>query len=166
MTTGSKWLITALLMNAAYVAALPTATIFYVANVALHLLLGLSGVVALCWQWRRSPKIALLLAAAVLGGFLLVKGATTDHRVALWGHVALAVTGLGVLLPSARWRAGVAVLTVAAIALRFGRPADRIRNPRVVAESMAGEGAGPKSPFWPSAANTNTGGFIPSDFFM
>jgi hypothetical protein len=31
---------------------------------------------------------------------------------------------------------------------------------------MAEEGAGPKSPFWPSAANTNTGGIIPSDFFM
>ena len=31
---------------------------------------------------------------------------------------------------------------------------------------MAEEGAGPKSPFWPSSANTNTGGIIPSDFFM
>ena len=31
---------------------------------------------------------------------------------------------------------------------------------------MNEEGAGPKSPFWPSSANTNTGGLIPSDFFM
>src|SRR5215467_3807310 len=112
MTPGSKWLITALFVNAAYVAALPSATVFYVANVALHLLLGFSGVAALCWQWRRSPKAALLLAAAVLGGFLLMKGATTDHHAALWGHVALAVAGSAVLLPSARWRAGLAALAL------------------------------------------------------
>lgn len=31
---------------------------------------------------------------------------------------------------------------------------------------MDGEGAGPKSPFFPSASNTNTGHIIPSGFFM
>ena len=31
---------------------------------------------------------------------------------------------------------------------------------------MTQEGAGPSSPFWPSSARTNTGGLIPSDFFM
>ena len=31
---------------------------------------------------------------------------------------------------------------------------------------MTEEGAGPSSPFWPSSARTNTGGLIPSDFFM
>jgi hypothetical protein len=164
--TASKWLVAALLVNAAYVAALPSATIFYVANVLLHVLLGVAGVVVLCWQWRRSPRIALLLTAALLGGFLLAKGATSDHRWALWAHVVLAVTGLAMLLPSRRWRAGLALLAIAAVALRFGMPSERIRNSKVVAESMSGEGAGPKSPFWPSAANTNTGGLIPSDFFM
>ncbi|HEY6346828.1 MAG TPA: tetratricopeptide repeat protein [Bryobacteraceae bacterium] len=176
--TPSRWLIAVLLVNAAYVAALPSATVFYVANVLLHVLLGAAGVVVLCWQWRNIPltrtthslcaypKIALLLTAALLGGFLLAKGATTDHRWALWAHIVLAVTGLAMLLPSPRWRAGLALLAVAAVALRFGMPPDRIRNSKVVAESMSGEGAGPKSPFWPSAANTNTGGLIPSDFFM
>src|SRR5579872_4330682 len=165
-----KWLIALLLLNAAYVAALPSATIFYVANVLLHVILGFAGVVVLCWQWRRSPKIAVLVVAALLGGFLVVKGAVTDNRWALWAHVALGVVGLAMLLPRGRWRAGLASLAILAAALRFGWPiawnGDRIRNPETVPVSMAEEGAGPKSPFWPSAANTNTGKIIPSDFFM
>ncbi len=161
-----KWLIALLLLNAAYVAALPSATIFYVANVLLHVVLGLAGAVLLCWQWRRSPKVAVLAVAGLLGGFLLIKGAVYDNRWALWAHVALAVIGMALLLPTARWRTGLAVLAVAAAALRFGRLPDRIRNSQTVALTMAGEGAGPKSPFWPSASNTNTGGVIPSDFFM
>jgi Flp pilus assembly protein TadD len=171
MTSGTpagkmKWLLALLLVNAAYVAALPSPTIFYVGNVLLHVVLGLAGAVLLCWQWRRSPKAALLAVSALLGGFLLVKGAVYDNRWALWAHIALAVAGVALLLPVARWRAGLAVLVVAAAALRFGAMPDRIRNPQTVALSMAQEGAGPKSPFWPSAANTNTGGLIPSDFFM
>ena len=162
----SKWLLALLLVNAAYVAALPSATIVYVANVLLHPLLGIAAVVFLWRQWRRSPKAALLAASAILGGYLLVVGATTAHRWALWSHIALAVAGLAILLPSARWRAALGVLVVTAALLRFGRPVDRIRNPQIVPVSMAEEGAGPKSPFWPSAAKTNTGGLIPSDFFM
>ncbi len=45
-------------------------------------------------------------------------------------------------------------------------PEDRIVNPILVPTSMAEEGAGPKSPFWPSSANTNTSSTIPSNFFM
>jgi Flp pilus assembly protein TadD len=160
-----KWLIAVLLLNAGYVAALPSATIFYVANVLLHVVLGVAGTALLCWQWRRSPQTVLLLASAVLGGFLLLQGATLPHRWALWNHVALALAGLAMLLP-ARWRAALAVLAIAAGALRFGRLGERIRNPQIVPVSMAEEGAGPKSPFWPSSAKTNTGGLIPSDFFM
>ena len=165
-----KLLIALLLLNAAYVAALPSATIFYVANVLLHVVLGLAGVIVLCWQWRRSPKIAVLVVTALLGGFLLVKGAITDNRWALWSHIALGVVGLAILLPRGRWRAGLAALTILAATLRFGWPVDwqrdRITNPETVPVSMAEEGAGPKSPFWPSGANTNTGKIIPSDFFM
>jgi Cytochrome c554 and c-prime/Tetratricopeptide repeat len=161
-----KWLIALLLLNAAYVAALPSATIFYVANVLLHVVAGAAGVGVLCWQWRRSPKITPLAIAALLGGFLVVKGAITANRWALWMHIALGVAGLAILLPRGRWRTALAGLAIVAAALRFGWPADRIRNPQTVPVSMAQEGAGPKSPFWPSAANTNTGGLIPSDFFM
>ena len=106
-----KILIALLLLNAAYVAALPSATIFYVANVLLHVVLGLAGVVVLCWQWRRSPKIAVLVVAALLGGFLVVKGAIIDNRWALWAHVALGIFGLAMLLPPGLWRAGLAART-------------------------------------------------------
>src|SRR5262249_42316829 len=45
-------------------------------------------------------------------------------------------------------------------------PNARIHNPLTVPVSMEGEGAGPKSPFFPSSANTNVNGIIPSNFFM
>ena len=45
-------------------------------------------------------------------------------------------------------------------------PADRIRNPATAPTSMYDEGAGEKSPFFPSSANTTTGKLIPSNFFM
>ena len=122
--TISKWLTVLLLLNAAYVAGLPSATIFYAGNVLLHVLLGIAGVVVLFWQWRRShPKAAkptLLVAAALLGGFLLVRGAVTDNRWALWAHIALAIAALAMLLPPGRWRAGLGVLVLTAGALRLG----------------------------------------------
>ncbi|MBV8841408.1 MAG: tetratricopeptide repeat protein [Bryobacterales bacterium] len=162
----TRWLIALVLANAAYIAALPAANLFYIGNVLLHLALGTAGAIVLCWQWRRSPKIVLLIAGAVLGGLLMVKGATHDHFPALWAHITLAAAGVAILLPSNRWRVAIAALGLTSIALRFGWPAERIRNSQTVAESMAGEGAGTQSPFWPSAATTNTGGLIPSDFFM
>src|SRR4029077_12576916 len=42
----------------------------------------------------------------------------------------------------------------------------RIVNPADAPASMEGEGAGPKSPFFPSSAETNVGGIIPANFFM
>ena len=44
-----------------------------------------------------------------------------------------------------------------------GRP---IVNPKEPPASMEAEGAGPRSPFFPSAADTNTGEIIPANFFM
>ena len=109
---------------------------------------GLAGVILLCWQWRRSPKTAVLVISALLGGFLVVKGAVTDNRSALWAHIGLGVVGLAILLPRGRWRTGLAALTILAAVLRFGGPvvgnADRIRNPDAVPLTMAEEGAGPK----------------------
>ena len=158
------WLLLLTVLNAAYTAALPSATIFYIANVLLHLALGAAAVLWLGFAWRRSLKVAPLVLAGICGVYLFFAGATTDHRWALLSHVALAVIGLAILLP--KWRAGLAVLTVAAAALRWGVPEERIRNPKVIPLSMAEEGAGPRSPFWPSSARTNTGKVIPSDFFM
>jgi Flp pilus assembly protein TadD len=48
----------------------------------------------------------------------------------------------------------------------FPNKADHIRNPQIVPVSMQEEGGGPKSPFFPSSIQTNTGKIIPSEFFM
>jgi len=152
------------LLNAAYVAALPSPTLFYVGNVLLHLVLGTAATAWLIWKWRRDGRVIPLLIAALAGAYLVVRGATHDHFTALGIHIGFAVLGLMILLPRAR--AAILALAFVAAGLRFYQPPDRIRNPQVVPVSMAEEGAGPKSPFWPSSAKTNTGGLIPSDFFM
>jgi Flp pilus assembly protein TadD len=159
-----NWLIVIVLLNAAYIAALPSPTVFYMANVVLHL--GLGGALAawLLCLWRRDRRASLLAIGAVLGVYLIFGGATRDHRWILWSHIALGTIGAGILLP--RWRGPIAVLAMVTAAFRLSTPADRIHNPRLVPASMTEEGAGPKSPFWPSSARTNTGGLIPSDFFM
>ncbi len=158
------WVLGAMLANAAYVAALPSATIFYVANVLLHIVLGAAGVGWLLWRYRRSPRAVPLAIAAALGLYLIAAGATFDHRTILIAHIALASLGLCILMP--RFTAPVAVAAVLSLALRYGQPPERIRNPKTVALTMQQEGQGPRSPFWPSSARTNTGGLIPSDFFM
>ncbi len=158
------WVLVVMAANAAYVAALPSATVFYVANVLLHIVLGAAGVGWLLWKWRRSARALPLAAAALAGLYLIFAGATFDHRAVLWAHILLATAGLAILMP--RWSAPLAVTFALALSLRFGRPPERIRNPQTVPVSMAEEGEGPRSPFWPSSSRTNTGGLIPSDFFM
>lgn len=91
-------------------------------------------------------------------------GTTHSHYTALWVHIGFAVAGLMILLPRAR--AAILALAFVAAGLRFYQTPDHIRNPQITPVSMTQEGAGPKSPFWPSSAKTNTGGLIPSDFFM
>jgi Flp pilus assembly protein TadD len=158
------WLLLLTIFNAAYTAALPSPTVFYIANVILHLALGAATVIWLGYTWRRSSKIAPLIVAGVLGTYLIFAGATTDHRWALWAHIGFSIAGLAILLP--RWRTAIATVAIASAAVRLSLPQSRIHNPASPPLSMTEEGAGPKSPFWPSSANTNTGGLIPSDFFM
>jgi Flp pilus assembly protein TadD len=158
-----------MLLNAAYVAALPSPTVFYMANVVLHLGLGSMVVGWLLWRARRdrAERLRFLAVPALtgtLGLYLSFFGATRDHRLILYAHVLLGVAGVSILLP--RYRAAIATLALLVLALRLAPAPERIRNPRTVPISMTAEGAGPQSPFWPSSARTNTGGLIPSDFFM
>ena len=159
------WLIALVLLNAAYVAALPSPTIFYVANVLLHPALAL---LAIVWLWRQrkaAVSFVPVFVATALGIYLLWGGATTNHYSILWAHIAFGVAGLALLMPR-KLSAVMAVLAIGAAIVRYQAPQARIRNPQSPPLSMTEEGAGPKSPFWPSSANTNTGGLIPSDFFM
>jgi Tfp pilus assembly protein PilF len=192
----AKWmaaLFLVLLVNTAYLAAYASPTIFYMGNVLLHLGLGLALAAVLVWMiLRRSlplPRIAVaLFGLALLAGLYLVfAGNVLAHRWALWAHVITAGLGVAALAPwvwrkarenGGEWRrfrlafaAAVALLVLWPIGMMGWRkanpnPSDRIRNPLIVPTSMQEEGGGPKSPFFPSSANTNTKEIIPSNFFM
>jgi len=173
-----KWFwiaLAVLLINTAYLSALPSPTVFYMANVLLHLVLGLALAAASLVLVRKRPLLGAFLFSAAIGGYLAIAGNTRSHHWALWLHIVLGFAAVLLLLPYARNRrlllAGAALLILApATAYLYRRavpnPADRIRNPLVAPTSMQGEGGGPKSPFFPSSIQSNTGGTIPADFFM
>ena len=183
----------ALLLNSAYLAGFPAATLLYYTNVALHPLLGLGLVVlagpAILRYLRSGPRglcATVLLAASVVTGLTLVAvGATVAHASIVTAHVVGAAAGalcLGVdVWRWARTRhrswvpaacvAVVLLASTAAIVARSGREAARreayrIENPLDPPASMTAEGRGPVSPFFPSSADTNVKGTIPSNFFM
>lgn len=176
-----------LLLNTAYIAAYASPTVFYMANVLLHLGLGLALSIALVVLLTRNralrrefPAAAILFMIALgFGLFLAGWGNTTEHRWALWSHIAAAALGLAAIfryLSGKRhlrvpFRIAVALLVLWPAATMVYRravpgPFDRIRNPNVAPMSMAEEGGGPHSPFFPSSAKTNVGGTIPANFFL
>src|SRR6266705_534584 len=168
-------------INGAFIAAFPQASVFYMANVLLHLVLGLGLMVAAVFAARRYPRESgAFLLAGLPALYLAVRGNTLDHRWALWLHVLLAIAAI-LLIGITLWRsapslrAGFAGLVALSILLPAGselyrrvhpNPDHRIENPTLVPVSMDEEGAGAHSPFAPSSAQTNTGRIIPSNFFM
>ncbi len=132
----------------------------------------------------------LMLVSAGIGCFILLFGATRPWmgfgRPLKWAgplHVIIGVFGLALLaIQVARRRAehslfarafGVALaiaLILPLVAWQYRRQTtaakDNIVNPQSPPVSMEGEGQGPTGPFYPSSATTNTGGTIPSNFFM
>ena len=194
-----RFLLTAfivLLLNSAYLYALPAPSLWYFANVALHPLLGLAlalvvGVRAARWSRGHGSlvrlTIAVLGAGALLGVAVLILGATRPYRPLVLAHVVTSSAG-SVLLAISLWqaaskypgRAGAPVRASLALAMLAGlaaavagpardamwRQSYRIDNPTVVPTSMEAEGTGPDSPFFPSSAGTNVGGIIPANFFL
>ena len=132
----------------------------------------------------------ILLLSGGLGVAILAFGATapflTARKPLHWvaqAHVIVGVLGvLALTFAVLRQRAATprfarALGGAVAVALLFTllggyyqkrtrASRDYIVNPTTVPASMEGEGAGPKSPFWPSSANTNVNGIIPANFFM
>ena len=89
-----------LLVNTGYLAAFATPSLFYYANVALHVLLGVVLlVIGARWARRQALSMTGVLAALILGvGALLglaltVTGATRSFRWLLLSHIAVTTTG-------------------------------------------------------------------------
>jgi tetratricopeptide (TPR) repeat protein len=180
-----------LLANTAYIAAAASPTVFYMSNVLAHLVLG-----AVVWvsalilvardhELRRMrffvAAIVSLTVAAAFAVEIVRRGNLLEVRWVLIAHIAAGALATAALLPLAwrlsRERFGIAyqlavVLLVVApvVTLMWSRaypnPDDRIVNPPMAPLSMHQEGGGASSPFFPSSAQTNVGGTIPSDFFM
>ncbi len=177
--------------NSLYLAARADANLFYFGNVVLHLLLGIA-VAALLVRlavrhWARLDaawRAAALLfgVGSALGLALTVTGATRPFRPLLYAHVACTAAaallalaaGLRHALPLApAVRAAATAAALLALATPLARavadlrpPKSVIANPELPPLTMDGEGQGAGGPFFPSSAETNVGGPVPSNFFM
>jgi tetratricopeptide (TPR) repeat protein len=169
-----------LIVNSAYLAAFAQASIFYEANVLLHLGVGLllAGF-AIRWAPRYPRECGAFVAAAIPAVYLATAGNTSQHRWVLYLHISLALTAIALIgwrvFGAGRYRSAFAVcvsvmvlLPAAAALWRSVRPDpdNVIVNPISPPLSMDKESAGAQSPFAPSSAQTNTGKIIPSNFFM
>jgi len=185
-----------LVVNTAYIAVAASPTVFYMANVLLHVVGGTVLWLAAAVWLRREPAgptrtsvraaVGALTVGVGLAAVLVWRGNLAEMRWALLAHAAAGGAAVLVLLPLA-WRmvaaagnqrrfgsayiAATTLLVGACGAAWFGvgdrlEPSDRIVNPTTAPASMDEEGDGPASPFFPSSARTNVGGTIPSDFFL
>ena len=184
-----------LLLNAAHLVAAPSASLWYYFHVGLHPLLGITLSLALVPRvmhrgWATGTLAATgfgaLSIGVLLGLTVLVLGATRQHALVLQAHIATSALGAALLVAHV-WRtasgdarrvwvvrvclisvvaAGVTAPMLRAMRDANWRQAYRIENPTRLPIRMAEAGAGPASPFAPSSATTNTGGTIPSDFFL
>ena len=184
-----------LLLNSAFLAAFPSATLWYYANVAIHPVLGIALTLfavprILSREWLGGPLLAAGVgsvgAGLVLGLIVLVYGATGPYEAVLQAHIGASLGGAA-LLGVGAWRAVansdgarsfvrgglVAIVLIGAVTplLRDSfdarwRQSYRIENPTRPPATMEEEGAGLGSPFFPSSSNTNTGDVIPANFFL
>jgi tetratricopeptide (TPR) repeat protein len=180
----------ALVLDSAWLLVGVGPTVQYFAGVVAHLLLGLLWI-TLGWRLLRAPEAwrglrgltsACLALGAVTGLGVMVVGATRPVRGLLYVHIASSLLGALLLLgrwlrvsDGPAWRRRLAGATLLALALsgaaavqreRTRPERERIVNPTEPPLTMAGEGGGPRSPFFPSSAETNVGGTVPADFFM
>jgi tetratricopeptide (TPR) repeat protein len=175
-----------LVANSAYLLASGSPSMLYVANVLLHVVLGvavLAGFLAWWWVRRSDPRIAvggvLLVLSAACAGWLVWAGNLTAHREWLWGHIGLAVLGLVALLAGSVgyrheqwWRASVVVLGACVPVATVGylwpteRPERLLTDQRapltMADEAMGGDGG----PFYPSSVHTASGGTLDSEVFL
>ncbi len=124
---------------------------------------------------RKDPAQIWIVVAAATGVVLAIVGNTHDHKTVLIVHLAIAAVAACIILARREnWHimrptiVALAVLEISALIYKYvvPHPDNKIVNSLVVPLSMNQEGAGPKSPFFPSGADTSTGKLVPSSFFM
>lgn len=186
---------TLLVLSAAYLAVAPSTSLWYLANVVLHPLLGVVlGGAGVWWLWRRGcpahrlPRGAAVVSVvgAALGLGVLGMALFGDRLdVLLYAHVVFSTVG-AVALGGWLWRVsagravslqvrvGLTLLAVGLLSVPMARGAFDLRwrqahtfeNPAGPPLRMADEGAGVGTPLFPSSAQTASGELIPSDFFL
>ncbi|MFT5143762.1 MAG: Flp pilus assembly protein TadD [Rhodothermales bacterium] len=191
-TTPSRltiWLTVLVIANSVYLYVQDAASLFYIANVVGHLILGVAaGVVWFRAGGRRKPDegrnwpglVTTIGAVFVLvTGLLLVKtGNLIPNRPVLYTHIGAAIFASAAALfwlwgskPLARpilSACGIlAALAVLIVPRLPGPAADRISNPVLPPATMAEEAMGGETgPFFPSAIATKSGELIPEGFFL
>ena len=182
--------------TAMFLYAYPAASLVYEAVVVVHIVLGVALLIfAVPALWRSLRETSamertgwiILLVGGVIGTVLLFTGGRRDKWLVLTSHEALSVLALAVLLWVWGGRRGWLARNTATSVLRFSvvlvalcglaagawwlrtvpwQRAYTIHNPTIAPAAMGEEGDGPKGPFYPSAAQTSTGGTVPEDYFM
>ncbi len=182
-----------LLLNSAYLFSFGEPTLFYIFNVLLHVGLGIVLILPFgIYTYKQFGRISTLGRVGVIGiavgiftgGYLMIVGATTPYRWLLITHIVS--VGVGSLLfsvhllresylltPSLR-KVGVAVL-VGVVLFPLGARLTQhylpnetylVENPPLPPTSMYEEGGGTTGHFFPASVETETGGLIPTDFFL
>jgi tetratricopeptide (TPR) repeat protein len=100
-----------LLLNTAYIAAVAAPTVFYMANVLLHVVGGgVLWVASLVWwrrarvderSWSRWASVLALTVAVALAGVLIWRGNLAEHRWTLVAHAVAGGIAVAALLPLA-----------------------------------------------------------------
>ena len=182
-----------LLLNSAYLFSFGEPTLFYIFNVLLHVGLGIVLILPFgIYTYKQFRRISTLGRVGVIGiavgivtgGYLMIVGATTPYRWLLITHIVS--VGVGSLLfsvhllresylltPSLR-KVGVAVLIGVVLFPIGARLAQHylpnetylVENPSLPPTSMYEEGGGTTGHFFPASVETETGGLIPTDFFL
>ncbi len=162
-----------LLVNSGYLWGFPDPNVFYITNILAHIVGG-AVVVAGLMMLRDYRRALIPLTLVLVTGVVLAKmGAIRPNQWLLVAHIFVGLGAAVAMAMVAKGRVPMVVGLASVLAVggflkerMFPDPSHRIKNPKVVAINMEGEGGGPASPFFPSASVTNTGNIIPSNFFM
>ena len=182
-----------LLINSVYLFSFGEPTLFYISNVLFHVGLGVALIIPFgIYIYRQFKQISTLgrvgsigiIVGIISGGYLMVVGATTPYRWLLITHIVSVSTGsiflcihllrdrqfLTPLLK--RINMGVLVVVVlfpiGAKLTQHYLPNETylVENPALPPTSMYEEGGGTTGHFFPASVETETGGLIPTDFFL